>query len=476
MKQRSAWTTWLLGVCVFGCAGGSGETAAVAGGAANAPGAAASPPSVPTSAGASEPSALRARLVTALDPDGGARHWTRGSSHAFTWTPEARPSATVRVESSSDGSTWALLGEADAALGRWVWEVPGEGPSRLRFRLVRSWTSSPEELARPVVISASHGRAYRLSQIAATVADVPPRDGAGAVVMNERMWLIGGWNPIDTDAFPLTTSNDVWSSSDGVAWRKDKPNSFRDYDFDPTADWAGRHTAGYAVHDGKMWIVGGDAVQGDYQMDVWNSTDGAHWSRVSAAASYAPRVLHSTLSFGGSLLTIGGQNWDGRFFNDTWASTDGVAWQERTSATPRFSGRGVVCGSAVLGDRVWMVGGGRYDTVTTPWEGFGDVWSSPDGATWEKIGDDAAPWSPRTYHDVVVHDGRIFVIGGYAPDMGNLDDIWYSDDGENWYLLPAAGFPARHAASTWSYHGALYIGFGNTEGFNADMWRLEGTP
>ncbi len=473
LNERFAWTWWLLLACVSGCAAGSTE-----GGSTTTTPPANDPPAAGPATSASSdrgfaPSTLRAQPVTRLNAEESSRHWTRGSSHAFTWTPEASPAATLRVEASSDdGASWTLLGEADGALGRWVWEVPSEGPSTLRFRMVRSWSATPEELPRTVTISASHARTYAFEAIAPTVAGVPPRDGAGAVVMNDRMWLIGGWNPLDTDAFPLTTSNDVWSSSDGVAWRQDKPNSFRDYDFDTAADWAGRHTAGYTVHDGKMWIVGGDTVQGDYQMDVWNSADGAHWNRVSADAGYPSRVLHTTVSFGGSLLTIGGQSWDAAFFNDSWASTDGVTWKERTSPSPRFSGRGVVCGSAVFAGRVWMIGGGRYDTATTPWQAFGDVWSSADGARWEKFGDDAAPWSPRTYHNVAVHDGRMFVIGGYAPDRGNLDDIWYSDDGENWYALPASGFPARHAASTWSYGGSLYIGFGNTEGFNADMWRL----
>ncbi len=474
VRLNDRFALWLLCACAWGCAGSSVETAPASGTTPGTDPAAGAASAASATDRGFTPSSLRARPITTLDAHDIPRHWTRGSAHAFTWTPETSPSATVRVEASADeGLSWTRLGETDAALGRWVWEVPSEGPTRLRFRLVRSWSAPPEELSRSVVISASHARAYRFAQIAPTVAGVPPRDGAGAVVMNDRMWLIGGWNPLDTDAFPLTTSNDVWSSSDGIAWRQDKPNSFRDYDFDPAADWAGRHTAGYAVHDGKMWIVGGDTVQGDYQMDVWSSADGAHWNRVNAAATYPARVLHSTVSFGGSLLTIGGQDWDAAFFNDTWASLDGITWKERTSTTPRFSGRGVVCGSAVLGGRVWMIGGGRYDTATTPWQAFGDVWSSSDGATWEKVGDDAAPWSPRTYHNVVVHDGRMFVIGGYSPDMGNLDDVWYSDDGENWYLLPGMGLPARHAASTWSYRGALYVGFGNTEGFNADMWRLE---
>ena len=40
-----------------------------------------------------------------------------------------------------------------------------------------------------------------------------PRDGAGALVYKDRMWLIGGWNPRDEKHFPLDCTNDVWTST-----------------------------------------------------------------------------------------------------------------------------------------------------------------------------------------------------------------------------------------------------------------------
>src|SRR5215467_1179792 len=40
------------------------------------------------------------------------------------------------------------------------------------------------------------------------------RDGAGLLVYQNKLWLLGGWNP-DTTVFPKTTSNEVWNSPDG---------------------------------------------------------------------------------------------------------------------------------------------------------------------------------------------------------------------------------------------------------------------
>ena len=90
------------------------------------------------------------------------------------------------------------------------------------------------------------------------------RDGAGALTFRDRMWLIGGWNPGDKAHFPRVCTNDVWCSDDGANWRLAKPNTFIDPNFDSASDWTGRHTAGYAVFQDQMWIVGGDAIQGWY--------------------------------------------------------------------------------------------------------------------------------------------------------------------------------------------------------------------
>ena len=56
-----------------------------------------------------------------------------------------------------------------------------------------------------------------------------------------------------------------------------KPDTIATGIFDPAKDWEGRHTAGYAVFHDRMWIVGGDPLQGHYQPDVWSSADGKTW-------------------------------------------------------------------------------------------------------------------------------------------------------------------------------------------------------
>ena len=99
--------------------------------------------------------------------------------------------------------------------------------------------------------SASVAPEYEWIQVASN-AQFAPRDGAGALVFDKKMWLLGGWNPGDKQHFPRICNNEVWSSTDGAAWSLIKPNTFWDANFDSTKDWEGRHTAGYVVFENKM--------------------------------------------------------------------------------------------------------------------------------------------------------------------------------------------------------------------------------
>ena len=149
-------------------------------------------------------------------------------------------------------------------------------------------------------------RMYEWEQVTAH-APFAPRDGAGSLVFQDRMWLLGGWSPQDSVYFPRICNNEVWSSVDGLSWDLVKPNSFIDDSFDASLDWEGRHTAGYVVHDDLMWIAGGDVNQGYYQNDVWSSTDGKDWTLRVDPVPWGPRALHHTVAFRDHIWVIGGQ-------------------------------------------------------------------------------------------------------------------------------------------------------------------------
>lgn len=321
-------------------------------------------------------------------------------------------------------------------------------------------------------------------------AAFPPRDGAGALVHDGAMWLIGGWNPGDKATNPnrAHTNNEVWRSRDGANWERVKANSHVDDSFDAATGWEARHTAGYAVFKDRMWIVGGDANLGHYQSDVWSSADGATWSRVAADVPWGPRILHYTVVHDGRMWVMGGQtmtprvvwdlggHWPGPVddicYNDVWSSADGVNWARVTGHAP-WAPRGQIGGSAVKDGRIWVIGGGTYYTDYRT-----DVWSSADGMAWT-CHTEKAPWPARQYHDVAVFDNRLWILEGARLDAErkygrNSRDVWYSDDGERWTEVPDTPWKERHAASVFVFQDALWMVAGNHMG--RDVWKLVKAP
>ena len=317
-------------------------------------------------------------------------------------------------------------------------------------------------------------REYRWIQVNAA-APFAPRDGAGALVFADKIWLLGGWSPADKTYFPRICNNEVWSSADGIDWTLVKENTFAE-GYDPTADWEGRHTAGYAVFNERMWIVGGDGNQGHYQNDVWSSADGAHWDCVNRDVAWGPRLLHYTFVLRDKIWILGGQTLpqfapaEERFYDDVWHTEDGVDWQRLEPREPCWTPRGMIGGSAIFQDRVWIVVGGTYDTPDHPDRiYYNDVWSSADGIDWH-CHVETAPWAPRDYHEVAVFDDKLWLLEGF-DGKGNRNDVWYSSDGESWTELPDVPWAPRHAASVCVHRNALWVIAGNN--MESDVWKLE---
>lgn len=313
------------------------------------------------------------------------------------------------------------------------------------------------------------------------------RDGAGLLTYQNKLWLLGGWNP-STAVFPKTTTNEVWSSSDGKQWTQVKPNTFGTSAFNPASDWEGRHMAGWAVFQNKLWIIGGDSNQCHYQPNVWNSSDGVHWTQVASNVPWGNRVLFYTVVFNNRLWVMGGQTLvldtcqggsqgPDTFYNDVWSSSDGANWTQVRPSSGEGSGaiwdpRGVISGAVVFNGRMWVIGGGTY---ASPQVLYNDVWSSADGFSWTRVTANA-PWNPRIYHSITTYDGRMWVIGGHGPNGdGNLADVWYSSDGVQWTQIPNTPWEARHALSVAALNGALWLTGGTTDhdGSRNDVWRLE---
>ena len=131
----------------------------------------------------------------------------------------------------------------------------------------------------------------------------------GSVVhFKGRLWMFGG---LDYQA--RTFLNDIWSSSDGVAWSKVA-----------NAAWPVRGSHTVVVYRDRLWLFGGanhiadDRSTDGFLNDVWVSDDGIAWTLVTRAAPWSLRDKAGVVVFNDELSLLGGQ---GRA--DVWRSSNG---------------------------------------------------------------------------------------------------------------------------------------------------------
>jgi hypothetical protein len=284
-----------------------------------------------------------------------------------------------------------------------------------------------------------------------------PRDGAGALVFQNKMWLLGGWNPANA----VPTNDQVWSSSDGSNWV-----------FIGNAPWENRHMSGWLVYNDRMWVIGGDNNNGHYQNDVWSTVDGINWVEETDSVPWANRATQYTVAFKSLMWLMGGQQLGsatvpGAVYNDVYSSLDGISWK-LVSPHAGWSPRGQIIGNVVFSGKMWVIGGGTYDLRTY----LNDVWNSADGVHWTQI-TAAAPWTGRQFHNVAVFDNKIWVIAGGTPgEEGGSTDVWYSTDGAVWTNLAGTPWTERHAASVWVFQNALWFGNGSSAAVYNDIWKM----
>jgi len=175
-----------------------------------------------------------------------------------------------------------------------------------------------------------------------------------------------------------------------------------------------------------------------------------NWTEITDNASIL-RYLPGITVFGDTLWVIGGR---GEFYqNDVWSSPDGKTWElvtDNASFSPRVSPKVVSYNNSL-----WVIGGGDSNT------NWNDVWSSPDGKTWNLVTDNAT-FSPRFGGAVGVFKNRLWLIGG------NNNDVWSSADGKNWELVTNnANFSPRYGHSVVTFNDRLWVIGGN---WNNDTW------
>lgn len=288
-----------------------------------------------------------------------------------------------------------------------------------------------------------------------------PRDSQGEVVCKDKMWIFGGW----FDSF-RPAPRDVWSSSDGRNWEL----------VTSTAGWKSSDIPMTVVFRDKMWFMGGwynGRLPGHMaSREVWWSTDGIQWEQAKQPG-WSPRMGAGVVVFKDKMWILGGTEDylfakdDKRLRNDVWCSSDGQEWTRVTGSagwSPRALHQAVV-----LDGKMWVLGGGNYQPAL---QVLNDVWCSEDGRKWTRVLE-KAPWQPRIWFSAVVYRDRMWVLGGSTFGNKLVVDVWYSKDGKKWLELKSrVAWKARHEHSAFVFQDKIWVAGGHAKPLNSEVWSL----
>ena len=201
------------------------------------------------------------------------------------------------------------------------------------------------------------------------------------------LWLVGGFVQ---DGASRALRNDVWRSVNGRHWERVLAS----------APWAPRADAHLVAFRDTLWLIGGEPSDGN----VWLTTDGRSWSARRSTSLPLANPQGVTV-YRDALWILGHGQWDSAT-NDVWTSSDGAHWTRvthRATWEPRTG-----AGFAVLGDQLWVVAGA----------GHTDAWFSSDGRDWRRIGA-PLPGPPRAADYSVVFQDAFWVYGGKTGGAGS---------------------------------------------------------
>jgi hypothetical protein len=152
-----------------------------------------------------------------------------------------------------------------------------------------------------------------------------------------------------------------------------------------------------------------------------------------------------------------------------WSSADGKEWRQETANAP-WSPRAYHA-AVVHDEKIWVLGGGNY---VPKYHALSDVWCSTDGVKWERVLE-KAPWPPRIWFSAVVYRGRMWVLGGWSNNPSrNWGDVWYSRDGKQWKQLQSKViWKARHEHSAYVFKDRIWVAGGHAQPLNSEVWSLE---
>ncbi len=310
------------------------------------------------------------------------------------------------------------------------------------------------------------------------------RDNFATAVYDGKLWVIGGEPGKD----------DIWSTTDGENW---------------TEEWADapfgvRYSPGVIIFDEtddgtdnpKLWLIGGS--DGNMRNDVW-SFDGSTWTEVkahNAGADFPPRRAHQSLLYDATddgvdnptMWVIGGQDSGGDNLSDVWSSPDGINWTEVVANgsapwQPRRYHTAHIFDHDGNGDKMYIIAG--RSNASPPEDYEDDIWYSTNGTDWYELALTPQPggnWHGRAWHRTAIFMGKIWIFGGAYNDNGwyHRNDVWSSDNGEDWVEVHPQNasdpdfWASRSSHASVVFDGKIWILGGTVSGVKQnDVWYMD---
>jgi len=188
-------------------------------------------------------------------------------------------------------------------------------------------------------------------------------------VFKDKIWVIGGLEIGFTQPRPygVEVYSDVWSSDDGVSWTMEKPY----------LQFPARGLVhGYAVLEDELYIYSGGSkgtvilsetleTLSEYN-DVWKTSDGLNWVRITNTPGWPPRTHSSITVYQKKLYLLAGSirsQAQDNLSNEVWKSTDGSNWEQvrhsffsprHAASAVEFKGKLFLVAGFLLND-IWVL-------------------------------------------------------------------------------------------------------------------------
>lgn len=164
------------------------------------------------------------------------------------------------------------------------------------------------------------------------------REGFQLTSFNGKLWLSGGYSynhaDIAEDTSVLIFYDDIWSSEDGLYWTRENNNTFS-----KRADHQMFEHNGELWITGGLYNPTGSIYPSPlmFKNDVWSSSDGVRWRRIEVNAEFDRRANHKAISFKNKMLIINGVNVPSLVLSDIWSSEAGRDWKKAYRKTTELN-------------------------------------------------------------------------------------------------------------------------------------------